>query len=155
MNIWFLEYSTKSNQVLDIVLSLQIKRRNLVCQILGGDSLFFPMFADDDADSMSSTSPSFAVAPTTEVSRSHLDESILVHIRDLILNAQEYGCWKEGVGGIGQVSWSYFACFWSATRATAPSNTMKLVAFHLSFIQRLPPIATLHLCYRVYLFLLF
>jgi hypothetical protein len=80
----------------DLTLSeVKIQRENLVCQILGGDSLFFPMFGDDDADVASNVSASFPAPSQNE-------DSILDHIRTLLLQAQSYGCWKPGVGGVGQ-----------------------------------------------------
>jgi hypothetical protein len=85
----------------DLTLTdVNIRRENLVCQILGGDSLFFPMFAGDDNDT-SSRPPNAAVLGV----RSDVEEeSVLDHIRVLLLQAQSYDCWKEGIGGVSQVS---------------------------------------------------
>ena len=87
----------------DLLLSdVCIKRENLICQVMGGETICFPMFADDDKecddtmeivltdDCMSSPS-----SPPTE-------SSILDQIGGLILNAQSHGCWQPGVGGVGQ-----------------------------------------------------
>jgi hypothetical protein len=89
----------------DLTLTdVTIKRENLVCQILGGDTLFFPMFIEDDP-----SSPRFhsydetATSSTGFSSPNQEEESILDHIRHLILNAQQSGCWKTGFGGISQV----------------------------------------------------
>ena len=81
----------------DLTLSdVVIKRENLVCQILGGDSLFFPMFGEDPPISL-------PVDPDSSSSTNQDDEGdILDHIRVLLLQAQSYGCWKPGVGGVGQ-----------------------------------------------------
>ena len=84
-----------------------IKRENLVCQVLGGYTLFFPMFStEDEAEvlekSVAETAASVAAKPQEE-------ESILDHITELILNAQRYGCWQEGVGGVAEVR--RCACF--------------------------------------------
>jgi hypothetical protein len=85
----------------DLTLSdVKIKRENLVCQIMGGDALFFPMFGDDDTDLVSAGSS--AVNSPGHSSNGCNEESILDHIRDLLLQAQHHGCWKAGVGGIGQ-----------------------------------------------------
>jgi hypothetical protein len=86
-----------------------IRRENVVCQILGGDTLFFPMFVDNECavtDSISATYsilPESASASTTSTRVENEEESILNHIKDLILNAQKYGCWRPGFGGVGQV----------------------------------------------------
>ena len=86
----------------DLTLSdVKIQRENLVCRILGGDSLFFPMFSDDDLEIASTVST--ASAPVRKI-ESDGEDSILDHIRVLLLQAQKYGCWKVGVGGVGQVS---------------------------------------------------
>jgi len=93
----------------DLTLSdVKIKRENLVCQILGGDTLFFPMFGgDEDGDAAPSSSPA---APSSLAGKpsDYAEESILDHIRGLLLQAQSHGCWKSGIGGVGQVS-----TFWS------------------------------------------
>jgi hypothetical protein len=93
----------------DLTLSdVSIKRENLVCQIMGGDALFFPMFGNDDSD-LTSVGSSVVHSPG-HGSNGCDEESILDHIRDLLLSAQSNGCWKAGVGGIGQVSVNAF-CF--------------------------------------------
>jgi len=87
----------------DLTLSdVKIKRENLICQIMGGDALFFPMFTDDDAETASISGSSVGSAPV-QAPNEFVEESILDHIRELILQAQRHGCWKAGVGGIGQV----------------------------------------------------
>jgi len=87
----------------DLTLSdVKIKRENLVCQILGGDTLFFPMFGEEDAE-VAPSSSSVVPAPSDQ-SNDYVEESILDHIRGLLLQAQRHGCWKSGVGGVGQVS---------------------------------------------------
>jgi hypothetical protein len=94
-----------------------IRRENLVCQIMGGDTLFFPMFTDNESmyhdsnvdmypaqtESMSSCNTSIRCATIEE-------ESILDHIKVLIQNAQRYGCWKIGFGGICQVRFNVKLC---------------------------------------------
>ena len=86
-----------------------IRRENVVCQIMGGDTLFFPMFADNEcvlADSISttySTPPVSLSASGTYTRVENEEESILNHIKVLILNAQKYGCWQAGFGGVGEV----------------------------------------------------
>lgn len=86
----------------DLTLSdVRIKRENLVCQIMGGDALFFPMFGDDDTD-LTPVGSHVGHSPGLG-SNGCNEESILDHVRDLLLQAQQHGCWKSGVGGIGQV----------------------------------------------------
>lgn len=86
----------------DLSLSdVNIRRENLVCQVMGGESIFFPMFGDnEDATSVTES----MVPQETHTSGGYIEESILDEIRELILQAQRHGCWKVGVGGIGQVS---------------------------------------------------
>jgi hypothetical protein len=88
-----------------------IRRENLVCQIMGGDTLFFPMFNDKNENMYhGSTSDSYPV-PTESISSYNTslpcetmeEESILDHIKILVMNAQKYGCWKNGFGGVGKV----------------------------------------------------
>lgn len=60
------------------------------------------MFGDnEDATSVTdSMVPPEGHAPSVV----YVEESILDEVRELILQAQRHGCWKVGVGGIGQVS---------------------------------------------------
>lgn len=73
---------------------------NLHCIVLGGDSIFFPMLRSDGGDAK------VECKSTASVSKSGGDSvaesSILDHIREMILQAQKYGCWKIGVGGVSQ-----------------------------------------------------
>lgn len=79
----------------DLTLSdVSAKKENLVCQIMGGDALFFPMFGDPDDDIVDS--------PRNKVSSTVVEESVLDHIREMLLQAQRFGCWEAGVGGVGQ-----------------------------------------------------
>lgn len=85
----------------DLTLSdVNIKRENLVCQIMGGDTLFFPLFGDDDAEILSTDPLS---SSNDDVDR-HVEESILDQIRVLIINAHKYGCWRPGFGGVRKPS---------------------------------------------------
>jgi hypothetical protein len=89
----------------DLTLSdVKVKRENLVCQIMGGDTLFFPMFGEGEGNDVAIWED-FSPAPPTlcEAAMSHEEESILDHIRGLLLQAQSHGCWKSGVGGVGEV----------------------------------------------------
>ena len=89
----------------DLTLSdVNIKRENLTCQVMGGDTIFFPMLGSEDAEAEEDTkSMTSSAAPPAPPARDHSVEesSILDHIRDLLLQAQKYGCWESGVGGVG------------------------------------------------------
>lgn len=81
-----------------------ISRENLVCQVMGGESIFSPTFGDGIAEIAGSGSTRPLSEPVRAALQRHTpEESILDHIRVLILNAQRYGCWKVGVGGVCQV----------------------------------------------------
>ena len=88
-----------------------IRRENLVCQIMGGDTLFFPMFNDNTENLYHDSNTESFPAPTESLSSCHTtirgdvaeEESVLDHIKILLLNAQKYGCWTVGFGGICQV----------------------------------------------------
>ena len=63
--------------------------------------MFFPLPSaeTDESKSMaSSLEPLMPSKPTESI----VETSILDHIRELLLSAQSYGCWQEGVGGVGQ-----------------------------------------------------
>lgn len=93
-----------------------IRRENLVCQIMGGDTLFFPMFNDNNENLYHDSNTESFPEPTESLSSCNAnircekaeEESILDHIRILLLNAQKYGCWKVGLGGISQVCFFLF-----------------------------------------------
>lgn len=86
----------------DLTLSdINIRRENLICQIMGGDTIFFPTFGSGNSNR---TFASTSISAGGRVTRENVvEESILDEIREIILRAQREGCWKVGVGGIGQV----------------------------------------------------
>jgi hypothetical protein len=89
----------------DLTLSdVSVKKENLVCQILGGDALFFPMFGDDMEEEIVSVSDEAMVHTNRrgKVSSAVIEESVLDSIREMLLQAERFGCWKAGVGGVGQ-----------------------------------------------------
>jgi hypothetical protein len=57
------------------------------------------MFGDDASDSLSLGSS--VTSPPSPRGHSVVEESVLDHIREMLLEAQRNGCWKQGVGGIG------------------------------------------------------
>jgi hypothetical protein len=81
----------------DLTLSdVNIKRENLACQIMGEKTLFFPMFGDDENESISANTSSSAVGDRDM----YVEESVLDQVKELILQAQKYGCWTPGLGGV-------------------------------------------------------
>lgn len=81
----------------DLTLSdVVIRRENLVCQILGGDSLFFPMFGDESIKYQSSSPASKGHGIGSD------EDDVLHHIRVLLLQAQSFDCWTCGIGGVGE-----------------------------------------------------
>jgi hypothetical protein len=90
----------------DLTLSdLVMKRENLVCQVMGGDALFLPIFGEDDADKKSVAASAVSLASGSDFSEStdRVEESILDHIREMILQAKRHGAWTVGIGGVGEV----------------------------------------------------
>jgi len=89
----------------DLTLTeLNLKRENLTCQVLGGDSLLFP--ATDNLNELGKTSGGTSgfgrllqsMPPNTV--KSIEETSVLSVIKEIILNAQRDGCWKAGRGGV-------------------------------------------------------
>ena len=64
---------------------------------------FFPMFGEDEADDAFQVGSLEDNAVPRESPSGCIEESVLDDIREMILQAQRHGCWKAGVGGIGQV----------------------------------------------------
>ena len=56
--------------------------------------------AEEDVDCRSTMSMATSVALPNEAVA--VEASILDHIRELLEQAQKYGCWQEGIGGVGQ-----------------------------------------------------
>mmetsp|Transcript_6663 Transcript_6663/g.16239 ORF Transcript_6663/g.16239 Transcript_6663/m.16239 type:complete len:905 (+) Transcript_6663:2-2716(+) len=93
----------------DLTLTeLVIKRENLTCQVLGGDSLLFPAAAAtlDELENVPTTelsnfldsplSQSMPQSPITAIE----ETSILNVIKEIIINAQKDGCYNTGEGGV-------------------------------------------------------
>ncbi|CAB9505879.1 expressed unknown protein [Seminavis robusta] len=88
----------------DLTLSdVKVKRENLVCQVMGGDALFLPIFGEDDADlSVDASAATLVSASDNSESTDRVEESILDHIREMILQAKRHGAWRVGIGGVGE-----------------------------------------------------
>jgi hypothetical protein len=67
---------------------------------MGGDTIFFPMLGDEDDTDCKSEA--FSAESTMPTRGAIVENSILDHIRSLLLNAQQHGCWQEGIGGVCQ-----------------------------------------------------
>jgi hypothetical protein len=88
----------------DLTLSdVQIRRENLSCRVMGNDVLSFPMLGDQDVEAASMVS-SFVSTDTQHQDMFLVEDSILDQIREMLMRAQQMGCWRVGVGGVGQVS---------------------------------------------------
>ena len=88
----------------DLSLSdVSVRSENLICQVLGGDAIFFPMFGDEETDVASISSVAVEAVPR-EAPSGCVEESVLDEIREMLQQAQRHGCWKSGVGGVAQVS---------------------------------------------------
>ncbi|CAJ1936223.1 unnamed protein product [Cylindrotheca closterium] len=84
----------------DLTLTdLVVKRENLVCQVLGGDSMFFPMLSSDGGAAGKLKKSTSASSPKQN-GKAIAESSILDEIREMILQAKRYNCWNVGVGGI-------------------------------------------------------
>eukprot|EP00980_Cylindrotheca_fusiformis_P031699 scaffold26800_cov127-Cylindrotheca_fusiformis.AAC.6 len=85
----------------DLTLTdLVVKRENLVCQVLGGDSIFFPKLGSDEGNEVVERRATEST-PKSQ-GKAAPESSILDHIREMILQAKRYGCWRVGVGGISE-----------------------------------------------------
>ena len=76
-----------------------MESENLICRVLGSKNVF--AFSNDENDE------TILHANTIDSEESELVEdmnstevSILTHVKELILNAERYGSWKPGRGGI-------------------------------------------------------
>lgn len=88
----------------DLTLSdVIIKRENLSCQVLGGETMFFPMFGHDNSDAESLGSALSSSVAHDVKDTDVIETSILDHIRDLLEKAQSEGYWQVGVGGVQKV----------------------------------------------------
>ena len=96
----------------DLTLSdVIIKRENLCCQVLGGETMFFPMFGHDNTDTESLGS-ALSSSVAHDVRDTEVEEtSILDHIRDLLEQAHSEGYWQVGIGGVEKVSKKFAVCF--------------------------------------------
>jgi len=89
----------------DLTLSdVTVERENLICKVLGGDSIFFPVLVPSIGEVTNNDSllsePSVENSPRSAPGNTEI--SILDQIRELLLNAQLHGCWQSGFGGVGQ-----------------------------------------------------
>lgn len=71
---------------------------------MGGDALFLPIFGEDDTDKSVAASAASLTSVSDVSDDMKTEESVLDHIRELILQAQRFGSWTVGIGGVGKVS---------------------------------------------------
>jgi len=77
----------------DLSLSnVKIKREHMICQVMGSENLLSPMTPVDSMNSVHSKIPS----------ESHVKNSVLDDVKQLLLSAQAHGCWSSGTGGVGK-----------------------------------------------------
>jgi hypothetical protein len=106
----------------DLTLSdATIKRENLCCQVLGGETMFFPMFGLDETD----LGPLSSSREQLSRGAGPIETSVLDHIRNLLEKTRIEGCWEIGVGGVEKVSAcarypNYFYYYRTAHRAILP-----------------------------------
>jgi hypothetical protein len=85
----------------DLRLSdINVKRENLLCEVLGGDNVFRPLGKDDYIGSPKKNifpDPSFDSLVSDEDDE---EGCVLDEIREIILSAKQHGCWVPGLGGL-------------------------------------------------------
>ena len=81
-----------------------IKRENLICRVMGSETIVLPSFPRKDREHVDEFE---IVLKEDRIRASQYDEaevSIVHQIRELLLNAQRYGCWHSGLGGVGPLA---------------------------------------------------
>jgi hypothetical protein len=71
--------------------------------VLGGETMFFPMFGHDTTDTESDVSGVSSTIVNGGKDNTLVETSILDHIRDVLEQAQREGYWEAGVGGVEKV----------------------------------------------------
>lgn len=87
----------------DLTLSdVSMRRENLKFQVMGGETMHFPLFGDEDPRNTSDTEEdSQSTNSFTKETDTKIEEvSILDTIYEMIVRAEHYGCWQLGVGGV-------------------------------------------------------
>lgn len=118
----------------DLTLSgVSLKRENLTCHVMGGESVFFQKLPGDEEETncneveivlSDDLDTSFSYTPEPSESLEPIEISVLDQIRDLILSARRHGCWNSGVGGVGQQPTDkYVASVFGGNPVTAVLNT--------------------------------
>ena len=97
---WLLTCRGKNGQEPLQLSSVQLKRDNLVCKVLGSGNLLGPLGVTPNQTSV--TNKKRASKENERENFTH--NSILNNICDLLLNASKHNCWVEGYGGVGVVS---------------------------------------------------
>ena len=98
---WLLTCRGKNRQDPLQLSSVQLKRENLICRILGSGNLLGPLgILSNELKSPNQIFPE----KRQESSNDIIHKSILNNISELLLNARKHDCWVEGYGGVGMVS---------------------------------------------------
>jgi len=80
----------------DLTLSVvNIEKDNLLCKVLGSGNVLAHVIEDNDTEKRLPISGNLS-----SDNDGNVEVSILDHVAELIKNAQNYGCWKVGVGGV-------------------------------------------------------
>jgi len=84
----------------DLTLSeVDIESKNLVCKVLGSSNVFSSKEHSDYSDSDDKVQ-STQSEPGLDSDSSTTEVSILDHVKELLINAQHYGSWEHGRGGV-------------------------------------------------------
>ncbi|KAL3796710.1 hypothetical protein HJC23_010010 [Cyclotella cryptica] len=84
----------------DLRLSdINVKRENLLCQVLGSENVFRPLGKDDYIGSPKNMFPHPSFESDADDAHEK-DGCVLEEVREMILSAQNHGCWNPGLGGL-------------------------------------------------------
>ena len=85
----------------DLRLSdINIERENLLCRVLGSDNVFKPLGKDIGLQNMVFPDLSSDTMSRDTDKASDDEECVLLEVREMIVSAQEHGCWVPGFGGL-------------------------------------------------------
>ncbi len=86
----------------DLKLSdICMKRENLVCRVMGSETIVLPMSHRDDHQFGDEVEIVLKEDSVRSGQCDELEMSIIHQIRELLERAQRYGCWQPGLGGVG------------------------------------------------------
>ncbi|KAI2501154.1 hypothetical protein MHU86_13300 [Fragilaria crotonensis] len=86
----------------DLKLSdICMKRENLVCRVMGSETIVLPLSHRDDHQFADEVEIVLKEGSMRSGHRDEVEMSVIHQIRELLENAQRYGCWQPGLGGVG------------------------------------------------------